>query len=507
MTSSCPVDSSGPRSGHAAHRQRVRINTLAMVPSRGMLARHSRHTPGALRWTLLLATLLLAIPQARVAAQAPAATATPATEITPAPDAPRIDLEFTELNDSGISGTATLSAAGDQTIVQLRLQDTGENHPAHIHAGTCDDLQPDFDFPLANVRAEGTSTTVVDRPLQALVDGEFAIDVHLSPNELGTLVACVDIDGQPTVPASAGTPGAATAAVATPATPTEAAAATVPPAPTEAPFGSAASALATAVLRAATSAIATVTAASAAVPPTTVPPAPTATTPPTAVPPTSAPTTAPTAAPPSPTPAPTTAAAVAPTPPASTQPPQSGTVIEESTPAVDDGTGGGIPPAATAPATAPPVAGVVMTPPPVDGAPTVIPPIAGAIATTVPPAPEAPPPGDGTQGGIDDSGKGVAIVPAASGVGGSGASASIGPAADSGDGTQGDIADAGKGVPLDPTTGLPSTAGTGSSLDWPASPSSSLPWIMVAMSIALLIAGTAIRSTASPHPRPGANLR
>ena len=515
---------------------------------------------------LFLATLLLAIPQARVAAQAPAATgtqATPTTEITPAPDAPRLELEFTELNDSGISGTATLSAVGDQTIVELQLQDTGENHPAHIHAGTCDDLQPELEFALANVRAEGVSSTVVDRPLQALIDGEFAIDVHLSPNELGTLVACVDIDGQPTVPASAGTPGPATPAVAGLATPTEVVVAT------ETPFGSAASALATAVLRAATSAIMTVAAEGTTVPtPTTVPPTPSAVPPtPTAVPPTptavpatltptaTVATAEPTVPPATPAPftaigrtavraatsaiqvavalvvvdgaspqtpippqtavvvepTPTTGPAAVLTPPAATQPPQPGTVIDESTPVVDDGTGGAISTAA-AETTPPPVAGTVTTPPAV--APTVVPPVAGAVAPTVPPTPQTPALGDGTQGGIDDSGKGVAITtppvasaPIARDPGSSGASAPIVPAGVSGDGTQGDIADAGKGVPLSPTTGLPSAAGTGSSLDWPTSSSQSMPWLVGAMSVALLLAGAAIRATGSRRSRSRDLLR
>ncbi len=531
---------------------------------------------------------MLVIPQARVAAQE---TATPPIEITPAPDAPRLELEFTELNDSGVSGTATLSAAGDRTIVELQLEDTGENHPTHIHAGTCDDLEPEFEFPLENVGTEGVSSTVVDRPLQALIDGEFAIDVHLSPNELGTLVACVDIDGQPLAPVSSGTPAPATAAVATPGT----------PAPTESPFGSAATALATAVLRAATTAIVTATA-GGVTPIATATPTATATTTPTEVPPT------PTEVPPTPTEVPATATTTAtatpseapPTPTATVtatpsevpatatatpteaipdaspavtstpftslaratvkaatsaiaraidvavaaQAPQPGTVIEVPDPIVDDGTGGAIPPAAAvptaippvagalptaippvadaAPTAAPPVAGVATTPPPRAGAaPTAVPPvggggvppIAGVVTTAVPPAPEAPPVGDGTQGGIDVSGKGSAITlppvaaPVVGDIGGSGASAPIGQTGVSGDGTQGDIADAGKGIPLDPTTGLPSTAGTGSSLDWPTGTSRSMPWIMAAMAIALLIAGTTIRPTGSRRTRSRNLLR
>jgi len=110
-------------------------------------------------------------------------------------------------------------------------------------------------------------------------------------------------------------------------------------------------------------------------------------------------------------------------------------------------------------------------------------PVATAVATVAPATPStsnvtvAGGTGDGTQGAIADAGKGVLIDPAGG----------------TGDGTQGDIADAGKGAPIDPTTGLPITAGTGSSLPWPGSSHGLTPWIMAAMSIVLVMAGIAIR--------------
>jgi hypothetical protein len=157
---------------------------------------------------------LFALSAASIAAQDATATpaASPTVTVTPEPDAPRLELEFEELNDSGVSGTATLYEAGDRTIVELDLEDTGENHPAHIHAGSCDDLQPEPEYPLENVGSDGRSTSVVDASLDELIDGDFAIDLHLAPNELGTLIVCADIEGEPEVPAAAGTPQARPAA-------------------------------------------------------------------------------------------------------------------------------------------------------------------------------------------------------------------------------------------------------------------------------------------------------
>jgi hypothetical protein len=83
-----------------------------------------------------------------------------------------------------------------------------EAHPAHIHSGTCDQLG-DVVIPLEDVAVpadathEGAETahdvkisqTHVDMPLQDLLDGDYAINVHLSAEEIGTYIACGTIGG------------------------------------------------------------------------------------------------------------------------------------------------------------------------------------------------------------------------------------------------------------------------------------------------------------------------
>jgi len=117
---------------------------------------------------------------------------------SPQADDPRITIDFTELNDSGVTGTATLYASGATTVVELDLEGTGEDHPAHIHAGTCDDIQPEPEYNLENAGEEGASTSVVDAPLNDLIDGDYVIDLHLAANQLGTLIVCAGIEGEPT---------------------------------------------------------------------------------------------------------------------------------------------------------------------------------------------------------------------------------------------------------------------------------------------------------------------
>ncbi|HWV23492.1 MAG TPA: hypothetical protein VNZ58_04835 [Thermomicrobiales bacterium] len=169
-------------------------------------ARHvqSGHRPGAILCAFIFA-ILLSLPSFAIASgQESTPEATPSSEPTPSPSMPRLVLDLQELNDSGITGTVTLYDVGDgKTIVKFEVQGAGGNHPAHIHKGTCDDLTPESYKDLNNVDENGKSTTLVDVSLSDLLASDYAIDVHLAPNELGTLIACANIEGEPELPAGA----------------------------------------------------------------------------------------------------------------------------------------------------------------------------------------------------------------------------------------------------------------------------------------------------------------
>lgn len=166
---------------------------------------HRPMSPGALVRAGAFALLLTfsSLAASPVGAQESTPGATPTVEPTPSPQMPRLELELEELNDSGINGTVTLYDAGDQTIVDFDVEGAGGEHPAHIHEGVCGELEPEPAFLLENVNEDGESTTVVDVSLDALLEEDYAIDIHLAPDQLGTLIACVDIDGEPELPAGA----------------------------------------------------------------------------------------------------------------------------------------------------------------------------------------------------------------------------------------------------------------------------------------------------------------
>lgn len=103
-----------------------------------------------------------------------------------------VTVDLGQQNASGESGTATLTADGDKTKVVIDLQGNSSAQPAHIHKGSCADLDATPEFALADVK-DGMSTSTVDAKLDDLRDGAFAINVHKSAAEVETYVACGDV--------------------------------------------------------------------------------------------------------------------------------------------------------------------------------------------------------------------------------------------------------------------------------------------------------------------------
>jgi hypothetical protein len=105
-----------------------------------------------------------------------------------------LTIDLNELNDSGISGTATLTDNGDgTTTVSITVEGATGGHPAHIHEGTCDDLDPNPTYPLNAVDADGVSETDIDVSLEDLLASPYAVNLHESDTNLGTYVACGEI--------------------------------------------------------------------------------------------------------------------------------------------------------------------------------------------------------------------------------------------------------------------------------------------------------------------------
>jgi hypothetical protein len=100
-----------------------------------------------------------------------------------------------ELNDSGVSGTVTLTTIDQgHTLVEIDVNAAGHpSMPAHIHPGTCAELVPQPKYPLQTVIA-GLSSTVVAASLEELLSGEQALNIHMSNEHMDLYSACGELN-------------------------------------------------------------------------------------------------------------------------------------------------------------------------------------------------------------------------------------------------------------------------------------------------------------------------
>ena len=108
-----------------------------------------------------------------------------------------VTVKLGEQSNSGETGTATFTAQGDSTKVELTVKGgpKGVAQPAHIHEGSCAKLDPKPKYGLSNV-TDGKSSTTVPVSLATLTKGGLAVNVHKSAEDLKTYVACGDIKGE-----------------------------------------------------------------------------------------------------------------------------------------------------------------------------------------------------------------------------------------------------------------------------------------------------------------------
>ncbi len=106
-----------------------------------------------------------------------------------------VTVQLSPQSNSGESGTATLTDAGNkQTKVVLSVTGapSGVSQPVHIHKGTCDQLDPKPAYPLSPL-VNGKSETTVKADLQDLEKEKYAINGHKSSQDVKTYVFCGNI--------------------------------------------------------------------------------------------------------------------------------------------------------------------------------------------------------------------------------------------------------------------------------------------------------------------------
>ena len=96
-----------------------------------------------------------------------------------------------------VEGTAQVvedtETGGARVVVSLQNTSPGDTHPAHFHAGSCGD-GGDIIVPLESIDGEsGSSVTDTDASFEEITSSDFYVNIHLSPDELSTIVACGEV--------------------------------------------------------------------------------------------------------------------------------------------------------------------------------------------------------------------------------------------------------------------------------------------------------------------------
>lgn len=105
------------------------------------------------------------------------------------------------LNDSGVSGTVSLTPQGQQTVVDVTLEGAPADsvHPGHIHTGAdCSDYAGiEVNLTDISVGADGmgSASTTVDMPILDIEDGNHVVIFHAGPTleDDPTPIACAEL--------------------------------------------------------------------------------------------------------------------------------------------------------------------------------------------------------------------------------------------------------------------------------------------------------------------------
>lgn len=85
-----------------------------------------------------------------------------------------------------------------QASIMLSNATPNATHPWHVHAGTCGNdggiVGPESAYQPLTVDAQGNAEVTIALPFTTPTQGDYFVNVHKSPSELGTIVACGQLE-------------------------------------------------------------------------------------------------------------------------------------------------------------------------------------------------------------------------------------------------------------------------------------------------------------------------
>jgi len=105
-----------------------------------------------------------------------------------------LTIKIDQLNNSGETGTAVLTQTPDGVQVAIDIKGAPATaQPTHIHAGTCGKINAAPEWPLSNTVGGKSMSLVKGVTIDQMLKTPYAINIHLSADDLAHYVACGDI--------------------------------------------------------------------------------------------------------------------------------------------------------------------------------------------------------------------------------------------------------------------------------------------------------------------------
>ncbi len=95
-----------------------------------------------------------------------------------------------------VRGSARANSGFGQTATAVSIAGAPDRgvHPWHIHAGSCGSDGPIVGdagaYPALSVGSDGTADESAQLDVELMSDADYYVNIHASPNDLGTIVAC-----------------------------------------------------------------------------------------------------------------------------------------------------------------------------------------------------------------------------------------------------------------------------------------------------------------------------
>jgi hypothetical protein len=99
-----------------------------------------------------------------------------------------------QVRGSGWMGAKDKDASQTEAYVAIENAVPGGRHPWHVHVGQCGAdrgvLGPADAYPILKVGGNGKADATAKLPIPLPLTGQYFVNVHASPSNMGTIVAC-----------------------------------------------------------------------------------------------------------------------------------------------------------------------------------------------------------------------------------------------------------------------------------------------------------------------------